>query len=121
MDVADENLREGRAGAGAIPHLLTQGRILGDIELGERGALARQQRLGGGAIAAARAGIDLDSCHVGPVFELPIYMGALWGSTTRANTSTSTCAARARNNARAQASVVAPQVKTSSTSTTRRP
>ena len=48
-------------------------------------------------------------------------MGALWVSTTRANTSTSTCAALARNSARAQASDVAPEVSTSSTRTTRRP
>ena len=48
-------------------------------------------------------------------------MGALWVSTTRANTSTSTCAALARSSARAQASMVAPEVRTSSTSTTRRP
>ena len=48
-------------------------------------------------------------------------MGALWVSTTRANTSTSTGAALARNSARAQASTVAPEVRTSSTSTTRRP
>ena len=49
------------------------------------------------------------------------YMGARWLSTTRANTSTSTCAALARSSARAQASVVAPEVRTSSIRTTRRP
>ena len=49
------------------------------------------------------------------------YMGARWVSTTRANTSTSTCAALARNSARAQASAVAPEVRTSSIRTTRRP
>ena len=48
-------------------------------------------------------------------------MGALWVSTTRANTSTSTDAALARKSARAQASTVAPEVRTSSTSTRRRP
>ncbi len=42
-------------------------------------------------------------------------------STTRANTSTSTCAALARSSARAQASVVAPEVRTSSIRMTRRP
>jgi len=42
-------------------------------------------------------------------------------STTRANTSTSTCAALARNKARAQASAVAPDVRTSSIRMTRRP
>ena len=48
-------------------------------------------------------------------------MGALWVSTTRANTSTSTEAALARSSARAQASTVAPEVRTSSIRTTRRP
>ncbi len=48
-------------------------------------------------------------------------MGGLWVSTTRANTSTSTEAALARSSARAQASTVAPEVRTSSIRTTRRP
>ncbi len=48
-------------------------------------------------------------------------MGALGVSTTRANTSTSTCDAFALKSARAQASSVAPVVRTSSTSTIRRP
>src|SRR5580704_19511931 len=61
MGFADENLREGRAGTGAIPHLLPKRRVGGDVEFGERGLLARQQRLGGAAIAAARTGIDFDS------------------------------------------------------------
>ena len=52
---------------------------------------------------------------------MPDYMVALWASTTRANTSTSTEAALARSSARAQASTVAPEVRTSSTRTTRRP
>jgi hypothetical protein len=47
------------------------------------------------------------------------YMGLRAGATTR--TSTSTCAAPARNNVRVQASTVAPDVSTSSTSTRRRP
>src|ERR1700686_5095176 len=123
MGLADENLRNGRAGAGAVPHLLAKRRVAGDVEFGERGFFARQQRLGGAAIAAARTGVDFDGsgpvalCQVG----LPNYMGALWVSTTRANTSTSTVAALARKSARAQASTVAPEVRTSSISTTRRP
>ena len=48
-------------------------------------------------------------------------MGDLKLSTTRANTSTSTWRAFARSRARAQASTVAPEVRTSSTSTTWRP
>src|SRR5262249_57085819 len=49
------------------------------------------------------------------------YMGERFAATTRANTRTSTDAAPARNNARAQASTVAPDVSTSSTSTSFRP
>jgi len=48
-------------------------------------------------------------------------MGLRAGATTRTNTSTSTCAAPARNNVRVQASTVAPDVSTSSTSTRCRP
>src|ERR1017187_8632145 len=116
MGRADENLRKGRARAGAIPHFLTKCRVGGDIVLGERGFFARQQRLGGAAIAAARTGVDFDgSGHVGLCQAgIPDYMGALWVSTTRANTSTSTVAAFARSSARAQASAVAPEVRTSS-------
>src|SRR6202165_3092080 len=122
MDLADENLRKGRARAGAIPHLLTKRRVGGDVELGEVGFFARQQRLGGAAIAAARTGVDFDdSGHVALCFaRLPDYMGALWVSTTRANTSTSTEAALARNSARAQASAVAPEGKASAIRTMRR-
>src|SRR5215470_3055560 len=43
-------------------------------------------------------------------------MGGRLAATTRANTRTSTDAAPARNNAREQASTVAPEVSTSSTS-----
>src|SRR5712671_7320612 len=123
MDFANENLRKGRTGAGAVPHLFTQRRINGGVEFRERGFFARQQRFGGAAIAAAGTGVDFDgSGHVALCFGiLPDYMGALWVSTTRANTSTSTEAALARNSARAQASTVAPEVRTSSTRTTRRP
>src|SRR5450755_3254816 len=123
MGLTDEDLRKGRAGAGAIPHLLAKRRVGGDIVFGERGFFARQQRFGGAAIAAARTGVDFDgSGHGALCFAIsPDYMGALWVSTTRANTSTSTEAALARSSARAQASVVAPEVRTSSTGTTRRP
>src|SRR5262245_62314781 len=50
-----------------------------------------------------------------------IFMGARPGVTTRANASTSTEAAPARSSARAQASTVAPDVSTSSTSRSLRP
>src|ERR1700730_7974398 len=123
MGLADENLRESRARARAIPHLLTERRVGGDVEFGERGFFARQQRLGGAAITAARTGVDFDgSGHVALCWlRIPDYMGDLWVSTTRANTSTSTEAALARTSARAQASTVAPEVRTSSIKTTRRP
>src|SRR6202023_341507 len=123
MNLADENLRKGRAGTGAIPHLLAKRGVDGDVMFGERGFFARQQRFGGAAIAAAGAGVDFDgSGHVAlGRLRIPDYMGALWVSTTRANTSTSTDAALARNSARAQASTVAPEVRTSSIRTTRRP
>ena len=49
-----------------------------------------------------------------------LYMGLRTVATTRAKTSTSTWAAPARSKARAQASTVAPEVSTSSTSTSRR-
>src|SRR6516225_11418906 len=48
-------------------------------------------------------------------------MGGRLAATTRANTRTSTDAAPARNNAREQASTVAPEVSTSSTSRSFRP
>src|SRR5258708_5093013 len=77
MDRADENLRKGRARAGAIPHLLTKRRVDGDVEFGERGLFARQQRLGGAAIAAARTGVDFDGTgHVALCFaKIP----TIWG------------------------------------------
>src|SRR5260370_19609998 len=83
MGLGDENLRKSRARAGAIPHPLTKRRIGSDIVFGEGGFFARQQRFGGAAIAAARAGIDFDgSGHDALCFGiLPDYMGALWVST----------------------------------------
>src|ERR1700687_5984123 len=90
MALADENLREGRAGAGAFPPFLAKRRVGGDLVLGERGFFARQQRLGGAAIAAPRTGVDFDGCgHVALCSaKIGDYMGGLWVSTTRANTST---------------------------------
>src|SRR5215831_18656571 len=125
MGLADPDLRKGRAIAGAVVHLLAPRRILGDIELGEGGLFAGQQRLGCGAIAAARPGVDLDSgAHLAwrSHFTNDLnYMGRYRVSTTRANTSASTWAALARKSARAQASSVAPEVRTSSIRTMRGP
>src|SRR5436305_12641835 len=112
MGCADEDLRKRRAGAGTLVHLLAIGGIGGHAQFGERGVLARQQRFGRRAIAAARAGVDFNGGHGALWFanskgdKSLNYMGARMLSTTRANTSTSTCAALARNSARAQASVV---------------
>src|SRR5258705_8181897 len=65
MGLADEDLWKRGARADAIPHLLTKRRIGSDIVFGERGFFPRQQRFGSAAIAAARAGVDLDdSRHV---------------------------------------------------------
>src|SRR4051794_32595802 len=86
MHFADEDLREGRAGAGAVPHLLAQRRILRNIELRIRSILARQQRLGGAAIAAARAGVDVDRDHVGPVFTNTSIIWGLCGGPQPART-----------------------------------
>src|SRR6478609_9578087 len=59
MGLADEDLRED-SGARAFEHLLAKCRVLGDVELGKRGLFARQQRFGGAAITAPRAGVDFD-------------------------------------------------------------
>src|SRR5689334_5227697 len=123
MDMADENLRKSRTRSGTIPHFLAKRRIDSNIALAERGLFACQQRFGGAAVTAARAGVNFDgSGHVALTSRrIRDYMGALWVSTTRANTTTSTDAALARNSALAQASTVAPDVSTSSIRTTRRP
>src|SRR5262249_23243521 len=125
MHLADENLRKRRVGAGTIVHRLSDLRVFARIVLGECSLFAIQQRLGGAAIAAARTGIDFDGKAFAHVLlcsvECSDYMGALGPSTTRANTSTSTCAAWARSSARAQAASGAPEVRTLSISTRRRP
>src|SRR5262249_57567075 len=81
----------------------------------------RQQPLGGLAIRAVAGGVNLDLDHDESLSLTNSYMGGRLAATTRANTRTSTDAAPARNNAREQASTVAPDVSTSSTSTNLRP
>src|SRR5690242_10792976 len=125
MGSADPDLREGRALAGAVVHLLTPGRVLGDVELREGRLLPGQKGPRGGTIAATRPRVDLDSSgHLVQRFHVMNslnYMGRGPLSTTRAKTSTSTWAALARSRARAQASSVAPVVRTSSIRMMRRP
>src|SRR5437016_1576121 len=117
MRLANPDLRKGHAGARTVVHPLARRRVLASVIFGERGFLAVQKRFGGAAIAAARPCKDFDrSSHLALKLtnESADYMGALGLSTTRAKTSTSTCAALARSKAGAQASVVAPDVRTSS-------
>src|SRR6476659_2557860 len=121
MGLADEDLRED-SGARAFEHLLAKCRVLGDVELGKRGLFARQQRFGGAAITAPRAGVDFDGGgHDALALEAFELYGSFGGVHNPRNTRTSTWAALARKSARAQASTVAPEVRTSSIRTTRRP
>ena len=73
--------------------------VAGHVDLRERHALARQQFLCRDAIGAIRRRVNLDLDHVARCSGASIrrchYMGAAPPSTTRANTSTSTCAAPA--------------------------
>src|SRR3990170_1039637 len=79
MGLADEDLRKGRARAGPIPHLFSERRIGGDIVFGEGGFFASQQRCRGGAIAAARTGVDLDhSGHVALLVWKPLIIWELY-------------------------------------------
>src|SRR6266436_6268174 len=121
MGRADENLRHGHASIRARHHVASPFLIAAHVDLGELDALARQQPLGGVAIGAVAGGVNLDLDH-DESYSLTIsYMGGRLAATTRANTRTSTAAAPARSNAREQASTVAPEVSTSSISTSFRP
>src|SRR5262249_56053174 len=95
--------------------------IAADVDLGEVDALGRQQPLGGMAIGAVAGRVNRDFDHDESLSLTISYMGERLAATTRANTRTSTDAAPARNNAREQASTVAPEVSTSSTSRSFRP
>src|SRR6516164_3163952 len=121
MGRADENLRHGHASIRARHHVAPPFLIAAHVDLGELDALARQQPLGGLAIRAVAGGVNLDLNHDESLSLTISYMGGRLPATTRANTRTSTDAAPARNNAREQASMVAPEVSTSSTSTSFRP
>src|SRR5262249_2434293 len=121
---ADENLRGRAVPVRPLDHFGPSLTIAGHVDLGESGALAVEKLLGPFAIGAIRPRVNNDVRHGEPLLKDrlrgPHYMGSPRPSTTRANTRTSTAAAPARNRARAQASMVAPEVRTSSTSTSRR-
>src|SRR6202142_3665320 len=124
MRGADENLRHGHAAIRTLDHFVAALPIAAEVDFGEVDALAFQQGLGRVAIGAIAGGINFDKRHFGLLGVPragPRYMVVRTGATTRANTRTSTWAAPARNKARAQVSTVAPEVSTSSISTTRWP
>src|SRR5215472_14910288 len=83
------------------------------ISLRPFGSPARQQPLGGMAIGAVAGRVNRDFDRDESLSLTISYMGERLAATTRANTRTSTDAAPARNNAREQASTVAPEVSTS--------
>src|SRR5262249_42366580 len=117
MGRTDENLRHGHAAMGAFHHALAQFGAAADVDFGERHALPRQQCLGADAIGTIARGIDFHRRHdkARKRYLCPRYMGVRSESTTPAKTSASALTAPARRRARAQASIVAPDVSTSST------
>ena len=60
----DEDLRHGPPSPRAPDHLLAPTRLLPDIDLGERDALAVKQTFRPHAVGAERGGVDLDHGHV---------------------------------------------------------
>src|SRR5712691_2656606 len=119
---ADEDLRRRGFAVGAADHLGAALLMTGHVDLLERDALAAQELLRPGAIRTIGFGVDHDRDHQIHLESAGThYMGLRPVSTTRANTSTSTAAAPARLSARAQASMVAPEVSTSSIRISRRP
>src|SRR5580704_736597 len=116
VDRADEYLRHRHVSVGPRHHLLSPLGIPAHVDLCKCDSLPRQQLFCGSAIWAIPCRVNFDPVHVSAG-----YMGLRLGVTTRANTSTSTDAAPPRNRARAQASRVAPEVNTSSTSSSLRP
>ena len=126
MRAADEDLRHGVAARSARSIILfAQFAVAAHVDLreGRRPCVSaapwpRGNRGNSGWYRFRSSGIrSLVSC----VQSGTIYMGVRTGATTRAKTSTSTWAAPARSSARAQVSTVAPEVSTSSISTSRRP
>src|SRR5262249_37190504 len=117
---ANEDLRHCNTSVGALDHFVAALPVAADIDLTVGRASAFQQSLGCVAIRAITGRIDLDGRR--SVYELSTL---LYGtSPCRHNRSEyqhiDLCSA-ARNNVRVQASTVAPDVSTSSTSTGRRP
>src|SRR5262249_41674086 len=90
MLAVDEDLGNGRA-PGARPHLAALLVVHHDIHLVVGDALAVEQALGPGAVAAERRRVDLDLGHADP-----LYADYTAGRTTRASVRTSTCRAPPR-------------------------
>src|SRR5208337_447957 len=123
---ADENLRHSRTSARLLGHRRLRCAVAIDADFLERHALFLQQRLRGVAVGTRRFCVDDDRLHLesnslARMGLNPHYMGGHPPVTTRAKTSTSTRFAPARMSARDAALAVAPEVSTSSTSTTFRP
>ncbi len=121
MGRSDENLRDQRAAVGASDHLGPGLRVAGDVDLGESDTLATQQVLRGSKSLECRSRQGPWRPAGGVRCAMPHYMGARAPSTTWANTRTSTLTAPARSRVRAHASIVAPDVRTSSMRMSRRP
>src|SRR5271167_5065660 len=126
MGSPDEDLGNGGAATGARHHLGAHRRGTCHVEFDEVHSLVAEQLFRRHAVGTKGGGIDLDRRHSLKTFarrggRSGHYMGVRTAATTRANTSTSTDMAPARSNARAQVSIVAPEVSTSSTSTSRLP
>ena len=110
--------------AGAIVHLLAIGRVAGHVQFGERGILARQQRFGGGAIAAARTGVDFNGSGHGALWFRQVF--ELYGSSVAVHNPREYQHVDLRGLGAQQAPArrrptVAPEVRTSSIRMTRRP
>src|SRR5690242_6392348 len=100
MRLADEDLRERACPIRLLDHLGAQLALAGRVEFLERHALAGQQLARRVRVIAEIPRVDYNFSHITYASlngSEGHYMGAFAASTTRANTSTSTCAAPARN------------------------
>ena len=126
VGVADENLRHRPAAVRLRRHRRLRGAVAINADFLERGRLGAQQRLGRVAKGTSGLGVDDDRGHAQDILDASIrafssyYMCSHAPVTTLAKTSTSTRFAPALNSALEAALAVAPEVKTSSTSTTLR-
>src|SRR4030081_13832 len=102
MGRTDKDLRHRHSAMGAFDHDSTQLRAAADVDLGKSHSFALKQGLGADAIRTIACRINFHRRHDRPDGLVRVlYMGVRTESTTRANTSTSTLAAPARNSERA--------------------